>query len=106
MWTAKHDRAFETLKGALLTHPVMSLPVPNRTYRLATDASKIALGAVLSQLDEHAEEHPVAYFSKKLSPTEAKSDIWELEWRQWCGPRLYVGTTSAAEDSNWSRTAK
>ena len=50
-----------------------------RGWRLATDASKIAMGAVLSQLDEAGQEHPVAYYSKKLTATERKWDIWELE---------------------------
>ena len=79
VWTREQDRAFETLKGALLTRPVMTLPIKGRKWRLATDASKVAMGAVLSQLDERGEEHPVALYSKKLSPTEAKWDIWELE---------------------------
>ena len=79
VWTREQDIAFETLKGALLTRPVMTLPVKGRQWRLATDASKVAMGAVLSQLDEKGDEHPVAFYSKKLSPTEAKWDIWELE---------------------------
>jgi len=78
-WTEVHDRAFETLKGALLTRPILALPVNGRKWRLATDASKIAMGAVLSQLDEAGQEHPVAYYSKKLTATERKWDIWELE---------------------------
>ena len=57
----------------------MSLPIKSRKWRLATDASKIAMGAVLSQIDENDEEHPIAYYSKKLTPTESRWDIWELE---------------------------
>jgi hypothetical protein len=37
------------------------------------------MGAVLSQVDELGEEHPIAYLSRKLLPNEAKWDIWELE---------------------------
>jgi hypothetical protein len=78
-WTNQHQTAFETLKGALLTNPVLTLPHPDHKWRLATDASNIALGAVLSQINSQMEEHPVAYFSRKLLPNEAKWDIWELE---------------------------
>ena len=72
-WTHEHDKAFETLKGALLTRPVLTLPCAGRKWRLATDASKIAMGAVLS--------HSVAFYSKKkkLTAPERKWDIWELE---------------------------
>ena len=78
-WTEEHDRAFEVLKGALITRPILALPVHGRKWRLATDASKVAMGAVLSQINEQDEEHPIAYYSRKLTPTEAKWDIWELE---------------------------
>ena len=37
------------------------------------------MGAVLSQINEQGEEHPVGYYSRKLLPTEKKWDIWELE---------------------------
>jgi hypothetical protein len=67
------------LKGALLTRPVLELPVAGRKWRLATDASHIAFGAVLSQINEQGEEHPIGFYSKKLTPAERKWDIWELE---------------------------
>ena len=60
LWGREQDEAFEVLKGALITRPVLSLPVANRKWRLATDASKLAMWAVLSQIDEDVEEHPVA----------------------------------------------
>jgi len=79
LWTEEHTRAFETLKGAMLCAPVLALPRPNLKWRLATDASNIALGAVLSQIDEKGDEHPIGYYSRKLLPNETKWDIWELE---------------------------
>ena len=65
IWTNTHQRAFETLKGALLTRPVLT--PPNHKWRLATDASNAALGAVLSQVNDQNEEHPIGYFSHKIS---------------------------------------
>ena len=35
-WTEEHDRAFEVLKGALITRPILALPVHGRKWRLAT----------------------------------------------------------------------
>jgi hypothetical protein len=43
-----------------------------------TDASKFAIGATISQ--EHSDgRHPIAYFSKSLSPTERNYDIYDRE---------------------------
>ena len=78
-WNAAHDEASETLKGALLCRPVLVLPNKNHTWRLATDASNVAMGAVLSQINEKGEEHPIGYYSRKLTPAETKWSIWELE---------------------------
>jgi hypothetical protein len=43
-----------------------------------TDVSKYALGAILSQ-DYPDGRHPVAYFSKSLSPAEKNYDIYDRE---------------------------
>lgn len=79
IWSDKHQEAFETLKGALLCRPILVLPNKAHPWRLATDASNVAMGAVLSQIDDNHEEHPIGYYSRKLSPSEVKWSIWELE---------------------------
>ena len=78
-WNDEHDSAFRALKGALMTAPVLALPKKGRRYVLATDASKVCFGAVLSQYDENKQEHPIFYLSKKLLESERKWDIWEIE---------------------------
>jgi hypothetical protein len=62
-------QAFEGLKRALVTAPVLVIPDPSLPYEVYTDASKFALGAVLLQ-DHGKGLQPVAYLSRKLSPTE------------------------------------
>ena len=62
----EHQKAFETLKGALLCRPVLVLPRKDRHWRLATDASIVAMGAVLSQYDDDNIEHPIGYYSRNL----------------------------------------
>ena len=79
VWNREHEGAFRTLKGALVTAPVLAMPKPEGRYVLACDASDIAWGAVLSQLDAEGREHPIAYYSKKLQPSERKWDVWERE---------------------------
>ena len=79
IWTDVHERAFETLKGALLTRPVLVLPNNKHKWRIATDASDLAMGAVLSQIDERGEEHPVAFYSHKISGPQLRWSTWELE---------------------------
>ena len=78
-WTDEHEKAFRALKGALISAPVLSEPKKGRRYVLATDASKVCFGAVLSQIDENKEEHPIFYLSRKLQDNERKWDIWEIE---------------------------
>ena len=41
-----------------------------KEFIVLTDASDRGVGAVLSQLDVNGQDHPVAYFSKKLLPQE------------------------------------
>ena len=56
-WNAECETAFESLKSKLLMAPY---PNFTRDFVLETDASKIGLGAVLSQYQEDGKLHPVA----------------------------------------------
>ena len=48
--------------------PVWRSPDFNLEFVLETDVSDYGVGAVLTQVDENGEEHPNAYFSRKLLP--------------------------------------
>eukprot|EP00731_Ephydatia_muelleri_P001672 Em0001g1672a len=52
---------------------------PEQSKLEATDASDCGIGGVLSQLDASGEEHPVAYFSRKLVPREKNYATIEKE---------------------------
>ena len=41
-WTVQCQAAFELLKGAIITSPILKYPDPNKGYTLFTDASKYA----------------------------------------------------------------
>ena len=62
-WNTKAEEAFITLKEAITASPILALLDFSHPFTLETDASGSGIGAVLSQ-----NAHPVAYFSKKLSP--------------------------------------
>ena len=46
---------------------------------LQTDASDRGVGAVLSQLSDDGEEHPIGYYSRKLLPREERYSTVEKE---------------------------
>ncbi|XP_076454791.1 uncharacterized protein LOC143289631 [Babylonia areolata] len=70
VWTPECDRAFKTLKGRLVSRPVLQLPDLSCQFVLRTDASDHGLGAVLLQ-EKEGVLHPVAFASRKLSGTES-----------------------------------
>ena len=69
-WCSKCEFAFQTLKDALCTKPILKFPDPQKPYVLVTDASKYAWAGVLAQLYTEETEgkavtthHPVTYVS-------------------------------------------
>ena len=59
----------DRLKEALCLVPVLSFPQPGQQCILDTDASDVAVGAVLSQLVQ-GEERPIAFFSRILGRSQ------------------------------------
>ena len=79
VWSSECAEAFDALKRHLCTSPVLKCPDFECPFVLQTDASDWGVGAVLSQMDEDDNEHPVAYFSKKLLPRERRYSTIEKE---------------------------
>ena len=69
-WNEACENAFKTLKAALVSPPVLAFPQTNREFLVEVDASKHAVGGVLSQLQDDGTIHPVAYFSSALRDTQ------------------------------------
>eukprot|EP00798_Chlamydomonas_sp_ICE-L_P020582 gene20582-biopygen29339 len=73
-WTAAHSSAFEGLKTALTSAPVLMLPDFDKPFEVISDASLLGTGAVSLQ-----DKHPVAYSSKKYIPAEKNYTVSEQE---------------------------
>ena len=88
VWVSEHQKAFDALKLALTTAPVLGYPNFEREFILETDASLRGLGAVLSQVDDQGKTHVIAYASWTLRPSEkcmrnyssAKLELLALKW--------------------------
>lgn len=62
LWTSVHSEAFDLLKQALSSTPVLALPDFSKPFCIETDACGTGIGVVLMK-----EGHPLAYISKPLS---------------------------------------
>ena len=68
-----------------MSTPVLVYPDPNREYLLEMDASKLGLGAMLSQKQSDGKYHPVAFGSRALYGVEAnyhstKQEFLAMKW--------------------------
>ena len=59
LWSPPCQEAFERLKTLLSEAPLLAFPNFNRDFVLETDASGVALGAVLAQVQEDGTTRPV-----------------------------------------------
>ncbi|XP_059437724.1 uncharacterized protein LOC132170646 [Corylus avellana] len=101
-WTDQCQAAFDKLKAAVASEPVLHLPDFELPFEVHTDASDRAIGGVLVQ-----EGHPVAYESRKLKEAEQRYSAHEKEmlavvhcllvWRVYLlGTKFVVRTDNAA----------
>lgn len=75
---AKALEAFEKLKTILADDVTLKIVDYSKKFILATDASDIAIGAVLSQPDEKA-DRPIQFFSRVLNQAEKNYPAHERE---------------------------
>ena len=74
MWEKNQQESFSALKRAVVTGPVLRIVDSQKPFFLETDASSIAVGAVLLQ-----EGRPIAFGSKKLYPSQRNWPTHEKE---------------------------
>ena len=71
--------AFNKLKSVFTSYPVLRHFDPSLACTLSTDASDFAISGVLQQPDSDNHLHPIAYYSRKLSPAEINYEVYDKE---------------------------
>ena len=102
-WTDSCERAFVDIKNYLCSSPILGIYDQTKPVFIYTDASGGGLGAVLKQPQKDGILHPVAYFSRRLTPTEGKRKAIHLEclaikqaivyWQHWLIGREFAVIT-------------
>ena len=77
-WETAQEHSFLALKIALATAPVLRLPDFNHQFVVTTDASDVAIGAILQQ-DVGVGLQPIAFASRKLQQAEVRYSAYERE---------------------------
>ena len=75
-WSFKCQNAFESLRK-LIKYPILRKVDFNNKFILYTDASTIALGAFLTQINNNENEYVVCYVSRLLQPNEKHYSVTE-----------------------------
>ncbi len=77
-WTNEMEKSFIEAKQALSSVTMLAHPLPDAPLSLTTDASNIAIGAVLQQ-KIHSGWQPLAFFSRQLRQAEIKYSAFDRE---------------------------
>ncbi len=72
VWIDKCQEAFEILKQCLTQAPTLVRANISQPFVVTTAASKTHVGGVLSQVQSDGTNKAIAYFSKKLKPTDVR----------------------------------
>lgn len=94
-WIDAANKSFEYLKTRIAKQPILTFPDFHKVFTIECDASKRAIGGVLSQ-----EGRPVAFFSEKLNEAKQKYSTYDLEmyvmvqslrkWRHYLLPKQFI----------------
>jgi hypothetical protein len=79
VWSEQCQHAFDLLKSAFVSVPVLAHFRPELRVTVETDASDYALAGILSQTDESGTLHPVAFHSRALQPAKLNYEIHDKE---------------------------
>jgi hypothetical protein len=78
VWFSKHQATFESLKQALCEVPTLQIPDFSKEFVLVTDASDLAVSAVLHQRIDGGLA-PISYYSRLLTGVERKYSTYKTE---------------------------
>ena len=77
-WGPQQQQAFQSMKDRLCTTPVLGYPNFELPFIITTDASKVAIAANLSQVQDR-KERSIAYASRQLNTAEQNYTASEQE---------------------------
>jgi hypothetical protein len=78
LWGPDQQSAFDALRATILADPLLVIADDDGQFRIETDASGFAKGAVLSQF-QRGEFRTVAFMSKAMLPAERNYDVHDRE---------------------------
>ena len=73
-WTDEHQKCFEAIKRVIGREVLLGYPDFNAPFEIHTDASKLQLGAVISQKGK-----PIAFYSRKMNSAQQNYTTTEKE---------------------------
>ena len=73
-WDEVHQKAFNNVKATMAKEVILAYPDYSKVFEIYTDASATQLGSVITQSNR-----PLAFFSRKLSKTQQKYGVPEIE---------------------------
>jgi hypothetical protein len=73
-WTTEHQEALDKMKALIAKETLLTFPDFSQEFEIHTDASKLQLGACISQNGK-----PVAFYSRKLQPAQTRHTTTERE---------------------------
>src|SRR5258708_7117381 len=79
VWGSPKQKAFDALKKAVTSTPVLTFPSQSSCFCLKCDASNFATRAVLSQVQADGTHQPIAFMSKGFSDAEHNYQIHDKE---------------------------
>src|SRR5258708_6439092 len=78
-WGAAEQQAFDVLKSAITSAPMLAFPSKSSPFHLECNASNFTTGAVLSQQQEDGLFHLIGFMSKSFSNTKRNYQIHDKE---------------------------
>jgi hypothetical protein len=77
-WEEEQQKAFEEIKTAIISEPVLVLPRDEGKFKVEMDTSNFRIGAIFLQ-QQNGFWHPITFMSKTLTEAERNYEIYDKE---------------------------
>ena len=78
-WKDEHQKCFDAIKYVIGCEELLAYPYFNALFEIHTDASKLQIGAVISQKGK-----PIAFYSRKMKSAQYNYTTTEKELLESC----------------------